>query len=61
MSPEELKSALARLGWSQRYFAQRYGCEHDTVNRWCTGRVAVPAHVREYLRVIELAAEILRP
>lgn len=59
MNADDLKAALAQLGWSQKYFSERYGCDHDTVNRWCTGKVPVPGHVVEYLRVIKLAKEIL--
>ncbi|MEI2416201.1 helix-turn-helix transcriptional regulator [Orrella sp. JC864] len=61
MDAEKLKAELAALGWTQRYFSERYGCDQDTVSRWCTGKVPVPAHVGEYFRVVRLAAEILRP
>lgn len=28
---------LNRLGWSQKYFAQRIAVDERTVNRWCHG------------------------
>ena len=55
-----LKAALSGFGWSQRRFAERLGCDQDTVSRWCTGKTPVPGWVVEYLRVIGLAQEILK-
>ena len=59
MSGDKLRDALASLGWSQRHFAERYDCDADTVNRWCTGKTPVPGHAAEYIRVMLLAKEIL--
>lgn len=61
MDTVNLKSTLSRLGWNQAEFARRYGVEPDTVNRWCTGKISIPAHVAEYLRVMDLARQILTP
>lgn len=58
MNSIDLKAALSYLGWSQKDFSSRYGCDEDTVSRWCTGKTAVPAHVAEYMRVVLLAKEI---
>mgnify|MGYP002133819774 CR=1 FL=1 len=60
MTADELKKELQAAGWSQRTFAARLGCDQDTVSRWCTGKTPVPASVKEYLRVIKLAREILK-
>lgn len=59
MTADELKIGLAALGWNQKDFAKRYTCDEDTVSRWCTGKTAVPGHVKEYIRVMLLAKEIL--
>jgi transcriptional regulator with XRE-family HTH domain len=58
MDQNSLKAALSELGWSQKKFSSRLGCDEDTVSRWCTGKTPVPAHVAEYLRVVLLAKEI---
>lgn len=59
MNADQLKDQLKRLGWSQRELARRFDCDPDTVNRWATGRVPVPGHVVEYLRVMLLARQIV--
>jgi transcriptional regulator with XRE-family HTH domain len=61
MDAATLKSTLSRMGWNQAQFAKRYGVDADTVNRWCTGKISVPPHVVEYLRVLDLAMQILTP
>lgn len=38
MTHTEFRTALRRLGISQRRFADRIGVGHDTVNRWATGK-----------------------
>ncbi len=59
MNSIDLKAALSNLGWSQKNFASRLGCDEDTVSRWSTGKTDVPAHVAEYIRVVLLAKEML--
>jgi transcriptional regulator with XRE-family HTH domain len=59
MDTIDLKGKLSALGWSQKTFAVRLQCDQDTVSRWCTGKTPVPGWVSEYLRVCELAREML--
>ena len=33
-----MNELLARVGWSQRYFASRIGVDERTVGRWCNGK-----------------------
>ena len=33
-----MQELLERVGWTQRYFAQRVGVSEKTVWRWCSGR-----------------------
>lgn len=58
MSHTDLKASLSGLGWSQKKFASRLGCDEDTVSRWCTGKTPVPSPIVEYVRVVLLAKEI---
>jgi len=47
MTPRELKSLRARLGWSQNRLAQALGVQRNTVNRWEMGlRQISPMAVR---------------
>lgn len=59
MDSFDLKAKLAGFGWSQKAFSVRLQCDEDTVSRWCTGKTPVPGYVTEYLRVCELAREML--
>lgn len=59
MDNHQLKSALSELAWSQAELARRLDCDINTVNRWATGKVPVPGHVVEYLRVMRLAKQIM--
>lgn len=61
MKTEEFRNQLKLLGWSQATLAGRLACDADTVSRWATGRTDVPGHVVEYLRVMALAREMVRP
>lgn len=58
MTPDELASALAELGWSQAELGRRLGMAPDTVSRWATGRVPMPvwltAHMGLLLELREL-------
>lgn len=47
-----LLTYLQELGWSQVELARRTELDPNTVSRWLTGRVAVPAWSLEYLRVL---------
>ena len=49
-----MSELLERVGWSQRYFAQRIGVSEKTVWRWCSGEpnsVAV-AYLQMVARVL---------
>lgn len=59
MTGQEYKAALARLGWSQAELGRRLGVHANTVINW--GRDGPPGHVVEYLRVMELARQMLEP
>lgn len=45
---------LSRVGWTQKYFAERVGVNEKTVNRWCTGE---PNSVA--MAYLEMVARIL--
>lgn len=47
------------MDWSQAELGRRLGVHVNTVSAWATGKVAVPAYVVEYLRVMLLAKEML--
>ena len=58
MTPDELASVLAQLGWTQEELGRRLGMAPDTVSRWATGKVPMPvwltAHVGLLLELREL-------
>ena len=39
-----MKGILARIGWTQRYFARHIGLSEDTVSGWCKGRARGPGY-----------------
>ena len=45
---------LARVGWSQKYFAERVGVNEKTVNRWCAGNPSPVA-----MSYLEMVARVL--
>lgn len=47
-----LVTYLHELGWSQVELARRTELDPNTVSRWLTGKVPVPAWSLEYLRVL---------
>lgn len=53
-----MKSALERMGWSQANFGRRLGVHVNTVTNWAQAP-EIPSHVAEYLRVCELARQML--
>ena len=59
MDKEGLHEALRCLGWSQADLSRRMGVHVNTVTLWATGRGVVPGYVREYLRVMVLAKEMV--
>ena len=58
MTPDELASVLAQLGWTQAELGRRLGMAPDTMSRWATGKVPMPvwltAHVGLLLELREL-------
>lgn len=54
MTGLQLRSELKDLGWSQRVLSEKLGVGQDTVSRWITGKVDVPAYATEYLRLVKL-------
>lgn len=60
MNGEELKATLKALHIKQNDLAERLGVGYVTVSRWATSELPVPGYVQEYMRVLVLAAEILR-
>lgn len=59
MNPEQFKAALKQCGWTQKNLAGRLGLNTDTVSLWATGKSPVPGYVVEYMRVLELARQIV--
>ena len=57
MTGEEFKAALKRLKWSQAELGRRLGVHANTVTAWANE--GPPGHVAEYLRVMELARQML--
>jgi transcriptional regulator with XRE-family HTH domain len=59
MTGSQLTDSLRRLGWLQREFAARMGFDKATVSRWAHDKQPIPPHVDEYLRLAELARQML--
>ena len=57
MPGSEMVAALKRLGWSQAELGRRLGVKASSVTRWA--QTEAPGYVVEYLRVMELARQIL--
>ena len=60
MNNAELKTALKNLGMSQAKLAARLGLHVNTVSQWAVGDVPVPQYAAEYLRVLQLAQQIMK-
>ena len=50
MTALDLTTTLRSLGLTQAQFASELGVHVQTVNRWATGKIAVPRYVIAYLR-----------
>lgn len=59
MISNKFKEELKRVGWSQKDLASRLGVSVDVATRWATGKIPVPGYVVEYMRVLELARQIV--
>ena len=49
MTPDDLKSHLVTLKWSQAEFARRAGVTPNTVYRWTAGLLPMPLWLTSYL------------
>ena len=49
MTPDDLKTHLDTLDWSQAEFARQVGVAPNTVYRWMAGTLPVPAWLTGYL------------
>lgn len=54
VTPADLKSLRARLGWSQSRLAERLGVTRNTVNRWEMGLHPIAPMAILLLRTIKL-------
>lgn len=52
MTPAELKSLRAALGWSQQRLAEELGVERNTVNRWEMGTRKISRMAEKMLATI---------
>ena len=64
MTPEEMRAALADLGWSQADLARRLSEKSDepvaatTIWRYVSGRSKIPAGLAAYLRLAVRARRV---
>jgi len=52
MNKDELKAALASLGWKQSDLARKLGVTDGAVSRWATGE-PIPVWLAEYLGALQ--------
>ena len=52
MTPSQLKSLRATLGWSQQRLADELGVQRNTVNRWEMGVNPIPPMAARLLNTI---------
>lgn len=52
MTPAQLKSLRAALGWSQQRLADEMGVARNTVNRWEMGKRNIPKMAERLLQMI---------
>lgn len=62
MTPQQLKSSLTILGWSQAELSRRIDYSPNTISRWMTGEIPIPAWMTAYIEAIcairELAVKV---
>lgn len=51
-TPEGVRAALDRLGWSQEDLARQLGVTSNTVWRWVTGRTPIPVWLHTYIWLV---------
>ena len=52
MTAKQLKQALRRLGWSQRYCSKQIGVSQAAMSRWVNGGRRVPRPVALLMELI---------
>lgn len=52
MTPTQLKSIRATLGWSQQRLAEELGVRRNTVTRWEMGLNPIPPMAERLLRML---------
>ena len=57
LTPLDFRTALARVGYSQRAFARLVGANERTVRRWTAGTLDVPTWVPVLLGLMEQRSE----
>lgn len=50
MNPEQLREALAAIGWTGGVLALRLGCHRNLPLKWLDGSTALPPAVAAWLR-----------
>ena len=54
MTPDDLKTHLKALDWSQAELARRVGVTSNTVYRWAAGLLALPVWLTGYLDMVAM-------
>lgn len=49
MTPDQFRTALETIGWSNRHVASLLGCDVVLPLRWGTGKAPVPPAVAQWL------------
>ncbi len=61
MTPSDIRSTLATLGWSSNHLARLLGKARTTPWNWIAGRSAVPADIAAWLqRRVEAHQRMMR-
>ncbi len=60
MTPDELKTHLGTLSWSQAELARRLGVAPNTVYRWAAGLLEVPVWLSGYLDMATTVCRCVR-
>jgi hypothetical protein len=62
MTPEEMRTLLDRLGWSQNELARRLGRDVDRIQKMCRGAGAIDEATAVWLRdVVRLQDRLTHP
>jgi transcriptional regulator with XRE-family HTH domain len=52
MTPQQLKASLNVIGWSQAELSRRIDYAPNTISRWMTGEIPIPAWLDAYIEAI---------